>query len=117
MQSRLEKGRRGEDAAACYLEQKGYVILERNYRALGAEVDIIAEQGETLVFAEVKARRTGAYGSGREAVGPAKQSHIIRVAQAYLQRKDCFERPCRFDVLEVQLPAGAVEHIEGAFTL
>ncbi len=117
MDTRISKGRLGEDLAAAHLLQKGYEILARNYRALGCEVDIIAQQADTLVFAEVKARRGCAYGLGREAVGRAKQGRLIRVAQAYLQANDCFDRACRFDVLEIDLASSRVEHIEGAFTL
>ena len=117
MDARREKGRMGEDLAAAHLVQAGYEILARNYRALGCEVDIIAQRADTLVFAEVKARRGCAYGLGREAVGLAKQGHIIRAAQAYLQANGGFERACRFDVLEVDLASGRIEHIEGAFTL
>ena len=117
MDARREKGRKGEDLAAAHLVQAGYEILARNYRAAGCEVDIIAQKADTLVFAEVKARHGCAYGLGREAVGLAKQGHLVRAAQAYLQSNDCFERACRFDVLEVDLASGQVEHIEGAFTL
>ncbi|MEA4970943.1 MAG: YraN family protein [Candidatus Pelethousia sp.] len=117
MDARRGKGRLGEDLAAAHLARAGYEILARNYRALGCELDIIAQRADTLVFAEVKARRGCAYGLGREAVGLVKQEHLIRAAQAYLQANDCFERFCRFDVLEVDLASGRVEHIEGAFTL
>ena len=111
------KGHKGEELAAGYLASNGYIILDRNYRAEGCEIDIIALSGDTVVFAEVKARIGAAYGLGREAVGFAKQKHIGIAAQAYLQEKGWFERPCRFDVLEVDLRAGMVEHIEGAFIL
>lgn len=117
MENRFVKGRRGEELAARHMAQKGYEILARNYRAYGCEVDIIALDGDTLVFAEVKARSGKAYGLGREMVGRAKQARIIRASQAYLQEKGWFERPCRFDVLEVDLRSFAVEQIEGAFTL
>ncbi len=117
MTAGMEKGRRGEDLAARYLVKQGYAILARNYRAGGYEVDIIARDGEELVFAEVKARRGEAYGRGLEAVGRKKQTHLIRAAQTYLQETGSFERPCRFDVLEVDLVFESVEHIKGAFTL
>lgn len=111
------RGRRGEALAAAYLEEKGCVVLARNYRALGCEVDVIAQDGETLVFAEVKARAGLAYGLGREAVGPGKQAHILRAAQSYLQENGGFERLCRFDVLEVDLRTGRVAWIQNAFGL
>lgn len=84
---------------------------------MGCEVDVIAQDGETLVFAEVKARAGPSYGLGREAVGLGKQAHIIRAAQAYLQGNGGFERLCRFDVLEVDLCTGRVEWIQDAFGL
>lgn len=115
-ESQWGKGQRGEDLAARYMQQKGYEILARNYRAMGCEIDSIAIDGDTLVFAEVKARGSEAFGLGREAVGREKQARIIRGAQAYLQERGWVDKPCRFDVLEVDLRTGKVEQIEAAFT-
>ena len=98
--SRKATGRSGEDLAALYLEQQGYTILERNYRLRIGEVDIIARDGEYLVFIEVKTRRSNRFGSPFEAVDVRKQKKIFQLAAAYLQGK---ELPVRFDVVAVHL--------------
>ncbi|MCW5203487.1 YraN family protein [Desulfobulbus sp. US2] len=98
--SRKATGRSGEALAAQYLEQQGYIILERNYRLRIGEVDIIARDGEYLVFIEVKTRRSTRFGSPFEAVDARKQQQIVKIASAYLQGK---ELPVRFDVVAVHL--------------
>lgn len=98
--SRKTTGHTGEEAAVRYLEQQGYIILERNFRLRIGEVDIIARHGEYLVFIEVKTRRTKNFGSPFEAVDIRKQQQIIKVASAYLQGR---ELPVRFDVVAVYL--------------
>lgn len=113
-------GNRGEKAAAAYLEQKGYAILERQYRTPIGEIDLIARDGETLAFVEVKTRRSARYGAPSAAVGREKQRHIIRSAQWYMMEKQRQGEvpPCRFDVIEVYAsPSGAwnVRHLENAF--
>ena len=80
--SRISKGRRGENIAAEYLVRQGFVLLERNYRRLGCEVDIIAMDGKTTVFIEVKARSSRNMGLGREAVTYVKQ-HFRRDFSLY----------------------------------
>lgn len=111
-----ELGRQGEALAASYLETRGYRILARNFRVRGAELDIVAEKNGTLVFVEVKTRRTGRYGSPGQAVGCRKQQKIIFAARCFLRqndREDCF---CRFDVIEVYAAAGwRLRHLPGAF--
>jgi putative endonuclease len=97
---RKATGRSGEDLAAQYLEQQGYTILERNYRLRIGEIDIIARDGEYLVFIEVKTRRSRKFGSPFEAVDIRKQQQIFKIASAYLQGK---ELPVRFDVVAVHL--------------
>ena len=97
---RKATGRSGENIAAQHLEQQGYTILERNYRLRIGEVDIIARDGEYLVFIEVKTRRSRKFGSPFEAVDVRKQQKIVKIASAYLQGK---ERPVRFDVVAVHL--------------
>jgi putative endonuclease len=97
---RQATGRSGEDLAAQHLKQQGYIILERNYRLRIGEVDIIARDGEDLVFIEVKTRRSKKFGSPFEAVDVRKQKKIFNIAAAYLQGK---ELPVRFDVVAVHL--------------
>ena len=115
--NRRECGARGETLALAYLQKRGYALVAKNYRALRCEVDLILRDGETLVFAEVKARASSAYGLAREAVTPAKQRNIIKAAEVYLASHGLAEACVRFDVLEVDLVTGFVTHIPGAFTL
>ncbi len=100
-ESTVDKGKRGEDRIAALLERSGYVVVERNYRCKLGELDLVARDGDTLVFVEVRTRADGSRGSALETVGPAKQRRIARVAEHYLGvRRPRFER-CRFDVVGV----------------
>lgn len=112
-------GKRGEELAVAYLGKAGYRIIERNYRCLFGEIDIVAEEGETLVFVEVKSRRSDAYGAPQLAVGHQKQKKISRVSLHYLAEHQLRHRPARFDVVAVKLmPAGhRIELIRNAFEL
>ncbi|HET7698371.1 MAG TPA: YraN family protein [Vicinamibacterales bacterium] len=91
----------GEELAVAALVSRGYVIVERRYATERGEIDIIAEDGETLVFVEVRARATGEFGRAAESVTPAKQRQVTRVAIDYLARHQLTDRPCRFDVVAV----------------
>ena len=106
-------GAAGEQIARDFLAGKGAKILEMNYRRPTGEIDIIARQGKTLLFVEVKRRSSLRYGRPAEAVDRQKQSHILRTAQLYLQENRLTDVPVRFDVIEV-LP-GQIRHIENAF--
>ncbi|SHO51054.1 YraN family protein [Desulfopila aestuarii] len=113
-------GKAGETLAAEHLRQSGYTILERNYRSRSGEIDIIARQGKTLVFAEVKTRKSASFGSPSAAVTLKKQAQISRVAQEYLARENLFDKPARFDVVAVFAPDGRkpeIEIITNAFEL
>lgn len=115
---RIATGKRGEDLAAAYLERAGYVLLERNYRCLFGEIDIVARDGDTLCFVEVKSRRSTRYGDPQLAVTPRKQEKMIRSALQYLGSHGLTDPPARFDVAAVRLsPEGAetVELIRNAF--
>ena len=116
---RISTGKRGEELAEAYLAEAGYRIIERNYRCLFGEIDIVAEEGETLVFVEVKSRRSAAYGDPQLAVGPQKQKKISRISLHYLAEHHLRDRPARFDVVAVKLlPAGhRIELIRNAFEL
>lgn len=98
---RLAIGRWGEDVAARYLAQQGYRIVERNYRTPAGELDIIAQDGEALVFVEVKTRRTSTFGPPQAAVTPAKAAHIIAAAQHYLLDTAYAAGDWRIDVVAV----------------
>ena len=95
----------------------GCRILERNYRMKYGEIDIIAEDYGTIVFVEVKTRRSISYGTPAQAVNYRKQNKIIQMAQIYLRQRRIENRPCRFDVIEVYAVRGdwQVHHIKGAF--
>lgn len=112
--SAKQTGNSGEDAAALFLQNKGYKILERNYRTPAGEIDIIAYQKGVTIFAEVKKRSSGAFGAGFEAVNAKKRSRIIKAAGIYLSLTGG-ERACRFDVLSID--GSVVNHIENAFGL
>jgi putative endonuclease len=118
-EERLSLGRWGEAEAARYLRRLGMKILERNMRTPVGEIDLIARQGRTLVFVEVKTRRSDAFGTPQEAVGPFKQRQILRAAQWYLGDGRGRGLQPRFDVVAVRPgPQGAVvEHIPDAFGL
>jgi putative endonuclease len=115
---RKTTGALGEERAAAFLALQGYVILAKNFRARTGEVDIIAEDRETLVFVEVKTRRGEAYGRPEEAVDYRKQRRIIAAARWYVHRYNCADRDCRFDVVAVELDGskdGRLTHIQHAF--
>jgi putative endonuclease len=111
----------GEAAAVRFLERAGLTILARNLRSRLGELDILARDGSTLVFVEVKTRR-GARGDPPEAaVDARKRARLGRLALGYLAGRHLGERPCRFDVVAVTVAddgsLAAVRHIEGAFDL
>lgn len=111
-------GKFGEDAAAKFLEAAGYTIVARNFRIRSAEIDIIAQIDNVIVFVEVKARSSIRHGLPSEAVNLRKQRKIIEAAGVFLQNDTYSECACRFDVVEVYLRDEHVEevnHIENAF--
>jgi uncharacterized protein (TIGR00252 family) len=83
LRTELPLGRRGERAAEKYLKRNGYRIVARNFRASGAEIDLVAIDGETLVFVEVKTRRSRSAGAPEDAVDERKQSRMRRAAEAF----------------------------------
>ncbi|MBE3559834.1 MAG: YraN family protein [Ktedonobacteraceae bacterium] len=105
-------GRTGERLAAAILAEKGYRILQCNFRCVYGEVDLVAEDGQDLVFVEVKTRRGQLYGLPEEAVTSRKQQKIIQVALYYLDLHTCTERSWRVDVVAVQMSSrGKLEEI------
>ncbi len=104
----------GERLAVNYLMNKGYRILERNYRVGKLEVDLIIEKGGVIVFVEVKRRKSEDFGSPAEFVNKKKQERIIKAAKVFLQRrKDFQDMDVRFDVVSVL--CNTIDHIESAF--
>jgi putative endonuclease len=110
-------GREGEDTAAAWYEDHGYEILERNWRRREGEVDLIVRKARTVVFCEVKARSSDAFGTGAEAVVPAKQRRIRRLASRWLAELTPASGRAlvdlRFDV--VSITCGEVDVVEDAF--
>ncbi len=109
-----QSGALSEDAACQYLQHKGFCILARNYRQPCGEIDIIARDGKTLVFAEVKKRASGAFGGPLAAVTGAKQRKITLAAECYIKENTPKFDSIRFDV--VCLLAGQITHIPNAFS-
>ena len=115
----LEIGRQGEDAAAALLEAKGLSLLARNLRLDRLELDLVCQDGDTLVFVEVKTRAEGSLATPAEGLTTQKRSRLLRAAKLYLSRHDAWERPCRFDLVSVLVRAGrvhAVEHSENVLS-
>ena len=111
------RGTLGEGVAAHYLVKKGYRIVEQNFRFDRGEIDIVADDRGTLVFVEVKARRSKTFGEPEDAVTPKKRKQIRKVAEGYLFTHDIDGRECRFDVVTILYRGDQVEirHIENAF--
>ena len=106
-------GTEGEMIAMDYLTGIGAVILDRNVKIAGAEIDIIAKIGETYAFVEVKRRTSTRYGRPAEAVNVAKMRKIVRAAAIYAAMHGLSDKPLRFDIIEL-LP-GELNHIPAAF--
>jgi len=101
---RVRFGRGGEALAEAYLKDRGYRLLARRFRLRNGELDLVMEDGPTVVFVEVRTRRGRALGDPLESVGPLKQSRIIRAARVFLGASRLHDRPCRFDVVAVVAP-------------
>lgn len=109
-----EKGSRYEDQAASFFISLGYEILEQNYRQKTGEIDLIAKDGKTIVFTEVKYRKNLRKGYPEEAVNYNKQKRIMRTAEWYLkEHRIQFDHPCRFDVISIL--DGELKHFINAF--
>jgi putative endonuclease len=113
---RKQTGRQGEELAATYLVERGYTIVQRNWRCPLGELDIIAEAQQTLVFVEVRTRRSHRFGLAEESITPAKQARLIELAQSYLQAAVGPDRSWRIDVITIQWEAGRprLNHLENA---
>ena len=115
----LLTGRAGEDAAAALLQSKGLILLVRNWRQGSLELDIVAEEGDTLIFVEVKTRAADGLQRPHEALTAAKRSLLTRAATRYLMEHNLWHRPCRFDLVSVVVRGRetVAEHIPNAFDL
>jgi putative endonuclease len=116
---RIRTGKLGEDLAVAHLKKAGYQIIAQNYRCLYGEVDIIARDDDTLVFVEVKSRKSETFGQPQEAVGLEKRKKLSRISLYYLQQKRLETYNARFDVIAVKmLPDGTqIDLIQNAFNL
>ena len=117
--SRLDVAKIGESLAVTHLKARGCEILAQNYRAMRGEIDLIVRDGQFIVFVEVKTRRSLKFGVPQAAVTKQKQKQISKVALTYLQSKNLWDTPCRFDVIGIHLSSQSellrLEHIESAF--
>lgn len=117
-QSSREVGLRGEDVAVDCLEALGLSIVSRNFRSRFGEIDLIAKDGDTIVFVEVKARRSRQFGKAVEQITKGKQRKIMKAAIEYLRRYGALGSCVRFDVLAIDISPGGevrIEHVKGAF--
>ncbi|HXH24483.1 MAG TPA: YraN family protein [Vicinamibacterales bacterium] len=115
--ARHRLGRSGEDLACRELQRRGYSILDRRYRTRFGEIDIVARDGDVTVFVEVKTRTGDDFGGAAAGVTGWKQRRIAQMAADYLVRHGLHDRPCRFDVVAVDLAGGRprVEVYQDAF--
>jgi putative endonuclease len=109
---RQSLGKLGENLACAALQQRGYAIIATRYRTKAGEIDIVARDGETLVFVEVKARAGDDFGGAAAAVTPWKQRKVALMAMDYLARHRIDDQPCRFDVVTVDVADGQPPRIE-----
>lgn len=111
------RGKPGEDLACRHLAANGFSILQRNYRCRSGEVDVVAREGDTTVFVEVKERHGASHGEGYESVTFGKRRRFVRAARLYAASHGLDEQPLRFDVISIDWdPQGPrVRHDRGAF--
>jgi putative endonuclease len=117
--SRIELGRKGEQAAVNFLKNNGYNIITTNYRTRLGQIDIIARDKKTICFVEVKTRQTARFGRPAEAIEPSKQRRISSVALIFLKQNKLLNSPARFDVISISYPdmQPEIELIRNAFEL
>ena len=118
-EARRELGQSGEAAASAFLQRRGMTILAANFRCAAGEIDLIGQENETVVFVEVKTRRSVAFGPPKLAVHLRKQRQIVRAAEWFLAARRLTDVPCRFDVLGVTFPEAdedpRIEWVRDAF--
>jgi putative endonuclease len=111
-----ETGQKGEILAADYLKNKGYTILETNWRFKNLEADIIASKADTIIIAEVKTRSSNFFGEPETFVNRQKQKNLVKAAHEYIERNG-LEQEVRFDIISIVMNSSGntVNHIEAAF--
>ncbi len=119
--TRRATGIKGEEEAARFLTRSGYAILDRNVRTRAGEIDLVAKEGKTLVFVEVKTRRDLEGEPPQAGVHTRKQNRLAKLAHGYLKLKRIRQTPCRFDVVAVIINdeggVKAIRHIPNAFSV
>ena len=112
-------GKEGEALALDFLSGRGYRIISRNFRTRSGEIDIIAADGGTVCFIEVKTRRQARFGAPEESVQRRKQRHMARAATYYLKSRRLLDSPSRFDVVSIEFTDDRprISLIQGAFVL
>lgn len=111
-------GKSGEEIALRYLKKKKYRIVERNFRFFRGEIDIIAHDQKTLVFIEVKTRKSKSFGLPEESVTPSKQRQIRKIARGFMAQNNLRNTECRFDVISLFINKKGeykINHIQNAF--
>ncbi len=114
MPKTIETGKAGEEQAAAFLKEAGYTVLATNWRYKHLEIDIIAQQGNELIIAEVKTRQNDAFGTPESFVTKDKQQKLIKAAHEYILQNN-IELDCRFDIISVITSTKKVYHIPNAF--
>jgi len=111
------RGNRGEAIALGFLRTQGLIIVETQYRYGRGEIDIIAREGEVLVFCEVKMRTSDRYGAPEYGVNRRKQAQVRKIAEAYLYEHEIRDQICRFDVVAIEVKGGRTEirYLRNAF--
>lgn len=120
MDARHLLGKQGEKLSRDFLKKKGFRILRTNFRNKHGEIDLVAEDGEILVFVEVKTQRKSMFGPPEWKVDWRKQLQLVKVAESFLQTNNLQEKPCRFDVIGITVESGSqhnITHLEDAFHL
>ncbi len=112
---RKSKGKAAEDKAASFLKSLGYEVLERNFRTKFGEIDIIAKDGNTLIFVEVRSKSYSSFGTPEETISKSKAKKIIRTAQFYIQIKNPSFEDVRFDIISIL--HNNISHIKNAFDM
>ena len=115
-----QTGNKGENIACVFLKSKGYIIVEKNFRAAKCEIDIIAQKEEYIIFIEVKTRKSQKFGNASQSVGIEKQKNIIKTAEIFIAKNEIYtDAQPRFDVIEVYIDVKTgknyISHIEFAF--
>lgn len=117
--ARVDLGKRGEDIAVAFLQNKGYRIITRNFRSPLGEIDVVAEERKVKVFVEVKTRTSLVHGLPEESITEQKKQHMVRAALMYLKQKGWGAGNYRFDVVAIVMGAGgkakSIELIKDAF--